>query len=167
MEGSVNMNRALQKGQQGVVLIEALIGILIFSIGILALIGLQAVAIKNTVDSQNRIEAGFLANEIVSRMWTTGGDPTTFTPNFDVGTNTFRFTSGTSTNATLQAWLTKVANTMPGVNTTAYTNSAGTGTSPSIVRANRQVTITIYWKAPGEATIRNHQLVSEINSATN
>lgn len=156
MEGSVNMSRSLQKGQQGVVLIEALIGILIFSIGILALIGLQAVAIKNTVDSQNRIEAGFLANEIVSRMWTTGGNP-----------STFAYTSGTSSNATMQAWVTKVANTMPGVNTTAYTTSAGTGTAPSIVVAGNRVTVSIYWKAPGETSIRNHQLVSEINSATN
>ena len=156
MEGNVNMSRSLQKGQQGVVLIEALIGILIFSIGILALIGLQAVAIKNTVDSQNRIEAGFLANEIVSRMWTTGGNP-----------STFAHTSGTSSNTTMQTWVTKVASTMPGVNTTAYTTSAGTGTAPSIVVAGNRVTVSIYWKAPGEATIRNHQLVSEINSATN
>ena len=43
-------------------LIEALIGILIFSIGILALIGMQAAAIRNTADARYRSEASFLAN---------------------------------------------------------------------------------------------------------
>ena len=127
--------------QKGVVLIEALIGILIFSIGILALIGLQAVAIKNTVDSQNRIEAGFLVNEIVSRMWTTNANP-----------STYAFSSGTPSNTTLQTWVTKVGNTMPGVNSTAFTTSTGTGTSPSIALTGNRVTVTVYWKAPGEAT---------------
>jgi len=39
------------KNQAGVMLIEALIGILIFSIGILALLGMQGAAIKNTTDA--------------------------------------------------------------------------------------------------------------------
>ena len=44
----------LARTQAGVMLIEALIGILIFSIGILALIGMQGAAIRNTTDARYR-----------------------------------------------------------------------------------------------------------------
>jgi type IV pilus assembly protein PilV len=57
------------KSQGGVMLIEALVGILIFSIGILALIGMQGAAIKNTTDARYRSEATFLASQIIGNMW--------------------------------------------------------------------------------------------------
>jgi type IV pilus assembly protein PilV len=57
------------KQQAGVMLIEALIGILIFSIGILALLGMQGTAVKNTTDAKYRSEAAFLATQIAGQMW--------------------------------------------------------------------------------------------------
>lgn len=56
--------------QQGVVLIEALIAILIFSMGILALVGLQAAMIKNTTENKFRADASFIAQETLGRVWT-------------------------------------------------------------------------------------------------
>lgn len=55
--------------QGGVILLEALIAILIFSMGILAVIGLQAASIKNTNDAKYRAEASYLANQIIGKMW--------------------------------------------------------------------------------------------------
>src|SRR5258708_13136258 len=55
--------------QEGVMLIEALIAILIFSIGILAVVGMQATAIKNVTESKSRSEAAFLAEELMAQMW--------------------------------------------------------------------------------------------------
>lgn len=55
--------------QKGVVLIEALISLLIFSMGILALVGLQAAMIKNTSDNKFRADASFIAQERIGRMW--------------------------------------------------------------------------------------------------
>ena len=63
------MNQYSRQGQRGVMLIEALIGILIFSIGILALLGMQAVAMSATIDAKYRSEASFLANEVIGVMW--------------------------------------------------------------------------------------------------
>jgi len=57
-----------KKFQQGVMLLEALVGMLIFSIGILGLVGMQAVATKNVANAQFRSEAGFLAGEILSQI---------------------------------------------------------------------------------------------------
>jgi type IV pilus assembly protein PilV len=55
--------------QKGIVLLEALIALLIFSMGILALVGLQAAMIKNTSDNKYRADASFIAQERMGRMW--------------------------------------------------------------------------------------------------
>jgi type IV pilus assembly protein PilV len=53
-------------------LIEALVSILIFSFGVLGLIGLQASAINFSEDAEDRNRATVLANEIASSMWLAG-----------------------------------------------------------------------------------------------
>ena len=63
----------LKAAQQGVVLLEAMIAILIFSMGVLAIVGLQAAMIKNTADSKYRSEAGYIAQTRIGLMW---ADPT-------------------------------------------------------------------------------------------
>ncbi len=57
--------------QTGSVILEAMIAILIFSVGILALVGLQATAISNVADAKYRSAAGFLADQIVGTVWAT------------------------------------------------------------------------------------------------
>ncbi len=56
-------------GQAGVVLIEALVGVLIFSIGILAIIGMQAFAVEQVADAKYRLDASMIANQQIGRMW--------------------------------------------------------------------------------------------------
>lgn len=64
------MKKAPQaKLQQGAVLLEALIAIVIFSFGILALAGLQGAMVKNTTDSNYRSEASYLAQQQLGLMW--------------------------------------------------------------------------------------------------
>lgn len=58
-----------KSGQQGVVLVEAMIAILIFSMGVLAVVGLQAAMIKNTADSKYRADAGYIAQQRIGLMW--------------------------------------------------------------------------------------------------
>lgn len=67
------MNKILIKNnirqQGGVVLLEALIALVLFSMGILALVGLQATMIKNTSDSKYRADATFIAQNRIASMW--------------------------------------------------------------------------------------------------
>ncbi|MEE9332075.1 MAG: prepilin-type cleavage/methylation domain-containing protein [Methylophilaceae bacterium] len=63
---------SLPSAQQGVILLEALIAVLIFSLGVLALAGLQAAMIKNTDDAKYRAEASFVAQEVLTEVWLTG-----------------------------------------------------------------------------------------------
>jgi type IV pilus assembly protein PilV len=61
--------RTRPTGQRGVALIEALISILIFSFGILGLIGLEAQAINYSVNAEDRNRAALFANEVATYMW--------------------------------------------------------------------------------------------------
>lgn len=56
-------------GQRGVALLEALIALLIFSMGILAVVGLQANALRNTTEARLRIDASYFADQILGQMW--------------------------------------------------------------------------------------------------
>lgn len=58
-----------QSMQQGVVLVEAMIAILIFSMGVLAIVGLQAAMLKNTSESKFRADASYIAQQRIGAMW--------------------------------------------------------------------------------------------------
>lgn len=55
--------------QSGVILLEALIAVLLFSLGVLALAGLQTAMIKNTDDAKYRAEATFIAQQKLGEIW--------------------------------------------------------------------------------------------------
>ncbi|MET3493825.1 type IV pilus modification protein PilV [Variovorax boronicumulans] len=57
------------RSQAGVALLEVLVSVLLFSLGLLGLIGLQARAISFSVDAEDRNRAALLANEVVALMW--------------------------------------------------------------------------------------------------
>jgi type IV pilus assembly protein PilV len=67
---NTHLDRHLGRTQRGAFLLEALIGILIFSLGVLGIVGLQARAIRFTNDAEFRAEAMYLANSLISQMWT-------------------------------------------------------------------------------------------------
>ncbi len=70
-----------RSGQRGYVLVEAMIAILIFSVGVLALVGLQAEMAKNTTDSQFRAEASYIAQQRIGMMWSDPDNLTSYVEN--------------------------------------------------------------------------------------
>ncbi len=64
-----NGSASFAKGEQGVVLLESLIAILIFSLGILGIVGLQATMIKNTSDAKYRSDASYIAQQRIGELW--------------------------------------------------------------------------------------------------
>lgn len=64
--------------QNGAVLLEALIAILIFSMGILALVGLQAAMLQNTTDSKFRADASYIAQQQIGRIWADPANAATY-----------------------------------------------------------------------------------------
>ncbi|MDE2402938.1 MAG: pilus assembly protein PilV [Burkholderiales bacterium] len=61
------MNKA--RPQTGFMLIEVMISVLIFALGVLALVGLQAAMTRAQTDAKVRADASNLAGELVGMMW--------------------------------------------------------------------------------------------------
>jgi len=134
----------MKRTQSGVALLEALVGILIFSIGILALMGLQAQSIRNTVEAKYRNEAAYLANQIIGQMWVDQ-------------TNLATYDTGAGTSPQMLAWRTQVANALPRV-------VVGGTNSPAITIAGNQATVTVFWQMPGaDSPQRQFSVVAQIN----
>ncbi len=55
--------------QQGFALLEAMISILIFSFGVLGILGIQAAMVKHTTDAKYRSEASYIAQQRLGQMW--------------------------------------------------------------------------------------------------
>lgn len=65
-----NLPRLVRESEQGIVLIEALIAVLIFSLGILGVIGMQANLIKASAEARYRSEAALVAQKRLDELWT-------------------------------------------------------------------------------------------------
>lgn len=129
-------------------LLEVLIGILIFSIGILAMLGMQATGMRATIDAKYRSEAAFLGNQIVGIMWGDAG-------------NLGNYATGTcpSTPA-CEDWRTRVLALLP------QDSATPANTAPTIAVAGRQVTVTVRWMRPGDTNVSRHEVVAQIYRAT-
>lgn len=148
------------KQQQGVMLLEALIGILIFTVGILGLIGLQAVATNAVSDSKYRGDAAFLANQILSEMWVSNpANLSTFQTNPNGSGCSF---SGTSsiTNTTVSNWI--GASNKAG---TVLGSLPGTSTSTQQIKvgADNTVSVTLCWRLPSASAFHSLTIASQIN----
>ncbi len=128
--------------ERGVMLIEALVAILIFSIGILAVVGMQAVAIKDVTSAKYRSEAAFLVQELLSQMWTDNGN---------IGT--YAFTGAGAPPAKIQVWVNKVQSRLPdGANQPPVVTLTNTVPVASATPTGATVQITVRWRLPEEAT---------------
>lgn len=135
--------RIKANAQRGATLLEALIGILVFSTGILALVGMQALAIKQMSDAKYRADASFFANEIIGHMWVNRGSLVSYA--YD-GTG--------SPPAALANWVTSIQSGLPGVTAAVQ---------PTVLVAGTTVTVTVRWQLPGASEVHRHITVAYIN----
>jgi len=146
------------RAQEGVMLLEALIGILLFTVGILALVGLQASMIRATNDVQYRSEATYLANQIIGRIWLDRTNVANYAHRPTGGGATCDPTGADGTNAVTTAWLTTVTSTLPGA--TAAMQQIVVDTTAA---ANNRVTVRVCWRGPQDAAPRNIVATANIN----
>ena len=62
----------IARDQRGMALLECLMALLIFSVGLLGLLGLEARVMNISVDSEDRNRAALFAGELSSQMWLNG-----------------------------------------------------------------------------------------------
>jgi type IV pilus assembly protein PilV len=69
MDAEMKQARAMRPRQSGFTLLEVLVALLVFSIGVLGMVGLQARAVQFSVDAEDRSKAAVIANEVITWMW--------------------------------------------------------------------------------------------------
>jgi len=134
--------------QQGSMLLESLIAILIFSMGILAIVGLQATSIKLAADAKYRSDASLLANQLLGQMWASDRTAAALQTNF-----------ASPSGVLYTGWATSVQSAVPGatgVNAPQVTVNTAAGASLGTVQ------ITIQWRGPSEATAHNYVAIAQI-----
>lgn len=130
-------------GQRGSFLIEGAFAILIFSLGILGLVGLQLSAIKQSSDAGYRSEAAMFANDLIATMWVSNRTPAVMKSSFETG------------GAGYTAWKDRVAASLPGV------SAASNLPEVSVDAATSTVTVRVHWQAPGTDP-HTHVIVAQI-----
>jgi type IV pilus assembly protein PilV len=147
--------------QSGVMLLEALIGILLFSIGILALVAMYTTSATASSDAQYRLEAANYAQRIANEMWigSTHSDDITLAPGIlsaslvqfahqPNGTNC-DFGGAASGNALVTGWVSEIEAPnagLPGMKAQYLQIKIDT------VGDVNQVSVTICWKPPSDPT---------------
>ena len=136
----------LRHTQTGAFLLEALISILIFSLGILGVVGLQAQAIRFTNDSEYRAEAVYLANSLISQMW--GDKRDTLRANYDSAGGGPKYTT----------FKDEVHSRMSGaLFPTEPVVKVDTPDLPAAVtKTSSVVQVQIFWQLPGEPAPHNY-----------
>lgn len=166
------MTNHCPRRQTGSMILEAMIAVLVFSLGVLGIVGLQAASIKASTDAKYRSEANLLANELIGRMWVSDRAQGTLQTDFaspdgvayqawawggtgdaDAGTPT-----APATGTVLEA-LPGAVDNRPTISVAAVAPALVTDppTPPTSL-----VTVTVFWQLPGEATAHNYTAVAQI-----
>ena len=132
------------RSQRGIMLLEGLIAILIFSLGVLAMIGMQAVSVSQTSQAKYRVDASLLANKLIAQMWS------------DLPANRPLYATGLARFNTWQAnefvkHMPPTASSSATVTIVPYAATQLTTPGAPAVTGYR-VTVNIQWRAPNEPT---------------
>ena len=125
--------QARRARHRGVSMIEVLVVIVLFSFGLIGMVGLQARAVQFSVSAEDSSRAALLANEVVSAMW---------------GANSVTLTTGE-----IAAWNARVADAA----NRGRPNGAGT-----VSVAGNVATVTVTWRAPHEPSGTSHSYVTQV-----
>jgi type IV pilus assembly protein PilV len=151
----------MRKQQSGVMLLEALIAILIFSLGVLGIVGLQASAVNASRDAKYRTDAGLLANELIGQMWSGNRTGTVLRDNFQGDDDDALPGSLVTDGPLFLLWRARVRATLPG----ADTNDPVVVVTPGVFgppQTASTVSVTVRWRAPGDAAAHNYTAIVQI-----
>lgn len=117
----------LRRGVAGSALLEAVVALVLFSAGIVGLIGLQARLLTAQSEGKYRADAAYLVSELVGVMWA------------DVPNLANYATAQCASHPRCKDWTDKVAATLP-------------GGSATVTVVNGIVTVTLTWTPPNYGT---------------
>jgi type IV pilus assembly protein PilV len=141
------------RGTRGFSLIEVLCALLIFAVGVLGLLKLQAVSVQQASGARYRAIAAAQAASLIGRLWTTDRTAATLQAQFGSAAGGAGYTN----------WRASVeASGLPNVAGRAPTVSFTTVPGGSSATASSLATVTIFWKAPGDSGYHNHVVLAQV-----
>ncbi len=132
-------------------LLEVLVAILIFAVGVVGLLGLQTASIRQAAAAEYRSTAQLAANDLISRMWITDRTYATLSTSF---------AGGATPGAGYAAWWAAWSKFLPGTSSTVLTPTVTVTSVPgggATSTPSSLVAITIQWKA-SDATTHNYNV---------
>jgi type IV pilus assembly protein PilV len=125
------------KSQRGLSLIEVLVAMSIFCIGILGMLAMYGRTIGNYSDAKYRADAALLADAILGDMWVNRTSVASYAY------------AGIGSNPTLSPWLSQVAASLPqGAATVSVSGDPAAG--------GALVTVSLTWHPPDGSTVGSH-----------
>lgn len=162
--------KILHKKQAGMLLIEVLVAVLLFVVGIMGMVKAMGISQVAQADAQNRSEAANFASVIVQRMRVMAD--TSNAANFKTSLESFRhlettagncsFTGAPSGNAAVTSWVTEVrtgSGHLP--NSTAAMQQILVDTTDAT--GFNKVTVTVCWQGPNDIQPRRHTYSAYVN----
>ena len=142
--------RRVAHAQCGAFLLEALVALLIFSFGLMAMAGLQTRAARHFNEAQYRANAAELVRATIASM--RASDPATLAARFDPSAGT-------------ADWLALLdqAKRLPGVNDVQNVPAIQIIDGPTTT--SRQISLSVFWQSPGDLVV--HRYAASAVIATN
>ena len=157
--------------QRGFFLIEALVAILIFALGILGLVALGGTAVASQSDAQYRTDASNIADAIAGEMAMNIVRTTEATKFASLAafshqpgvTGYCSFSGAVATNAIVKGLVDRAANLPVGTAGLPGATAAMQQVSVAPFGTFNRVEITLCWKTASDAAPRKHTLVTYLN----
>ena len=139
-------------------MVESLIALLVFSIGVIGLISMQAAALGLSADAKSRSDASLLVDKIIGSMWADQRASLRSYIHQPEGSDC-NFYGDRSNNATVSSWIGTLAK--PGT-----VRSLLVGSLPRHeqikVSADNVVTVTVCWRSAHDGATRHYSAVAQI-----
>lgn len=146
-------------GQRGFMMVEALVAILVFSLGILGVVGMQARSVQMMSEATLRAQAAQHASELIAEMWTV--DPSALGTLFSSNPAGARYTQWRSRVDSGSTALPGAASLPPEV-TVATVQVAYPPTLAFGNQTATTVTVTVRWQSPGAAAASSYTTTAMI-----
>jgi len=129
----------MKRRQTGVTLIEVLVAMTIFAVGVLGLLAMHATALATFGDAKYRADASLLADRLINQIWVDRANLALYA-----------HSSGRAGGVAVKSWVDDaVQRDLPQGNAVVAIDGS-------------QVTVTITWQPPNAAQTRRHTAVATI-----
>lgn len=144
--------------QRGFSLLEALVAIVIFSLGVLGLIGLQAEAVRFSTDAKFRADAAFLVDSVIGEITVSNPDDWGGMQHQPGGAECGAWSGAKASKAVIKNWLTQVGSVLPNADDAQH--------QIKIDVDDRTVEVVVCWqtRAGDKETQHSHRVVSVIQN---